>query len=290
MNNFSQILYIIPQSAGVLGQGTHQSKRRRFDKRTNRTMKKIIVAASAAIALWAAPASPSSAADMYRAPSLKDAPIVVPLFSWTGFYIGGHGGGVWSDVDFRHNGYTYYNGAYHDTLENDGFIAGGQFGYNLQSGNVVYGIEVDLGVIGLDGRKDHGYLVEAKASPSYYNRYSSSDSFYGDITGRLGYAFDRTLVYVKGGAAFIEPDFKCANNVWRYEDDDTLWGWTVGGGIEHMFRPNWSLKVEYRHFEFEDVTLTGKYGDVRFDATADAVTGGINYHFGREVEPLPVLK
>jgi outer membrane immunogenic protein len=253
--------------------------------------------------------STAYAADVYTGGgSLKDSPDFLPLSpAWQGFYAGGRIGGAWGDVDVS-NTYTYIQDPTVDSsISTSGVIGGGQIGYNLQSGNVVYGLEADLGVLDLSG--SGATQLQGGRAPLTAT-YSASGGFYGDITGRLGYAVGRTLFYAKGGAAFLNADFdshytgKYAE--FDYQDSDTFWGWTIGGGVEYKLRPGWSLKVEYQHFDFGDAAFShntsqnfdcglinhhwrgnmGCHSDLTTDAkvspTVDAVTVGVNYHFGHD--------
>jgi outer membrane immunogenic protein len=231
-----------------------------------------------------ASALPAKAADTYQGgpgASLKDEP-ALPTVSWAGFYFGNHAGYQWGSVDYRvfdlFNGLTPRKGSF----SADGVIGGGQAGYNFQAGHWVYGLEADLGGLDLSGKK-------LDITPPFPNRpFSSSGGIYGDITGRPGYAFDRTLIYAKGGAAFLNAEFRTLAS-----DRETLWGWTAGAGVEYKISPDWSAKVEYQHFDFGDVTFDSlppgiPQNDRRltFSAIADAVTVGANYHLNRGYEPL----
>jgi outer membrane immunogenic protein len=244
-----------------------------------RTMKKTIFAGISAIALLSAFAvAPVFAADIYRgdaAPaSFKDGRS--PLLSWTGFYLGGHVGGAWSTTDLLDSTpSTVYANSH---FSSEGVIGGGQFGYNLQSGSLVYGLEVDLGDADISGSKTIG---------SWH--YNTSGGLYGDITGRLGFAQGPALIYAKGGAAFLNATYKTGGTTLNSKDE-TTWGWTAGAGVEYMVRPNWSIKAEYQHFEFDDTTVlwpNSTTNTVKFSPTADAVTLGVNYHLGHTgYEPL----
>ena len=138
-----------------------------------------------------------------------------------------------------------------NTFKNEpsGVFGGGQIGYNFQSGPFVYGLEVDLGGMNLD---------HTKANPRVTTTYSKIESgFYLDVTGRLGYSFDRWLVYGKGGYAYYNGKVwvnETANVAWNSKD--SLDGWTAGGGVEYMLSPAWSLKVEYQYFDFGKERLT----------------------------------
>lgn len=133
---------------------------------------------------------------------------------------------------------------------------------------------------------DLGHTV---ANPSVTTTYSKIKSgFYGDVTGRLGYSFDRWLVYGKGGYAFYN------GKIWVNDTAATAWnsanslnGWTAGGGIEYQVSPAWSVKVEYQYFDFGTQRLTVDSTD-RYDnaLTVNTVKAGINYHLGAAYVPL----
>lgn len=266
----------------------------------------------------------ASAADLYdNGPSLKDAPFVPPPLSWEGFYVGGNVGGAWNTtvVDDK---YDYIGDpSSRNTLNGSGVIAGGQIGYNFQSGNLVFGPEIDLGYLGLPGSKSTALTPSPDCladNPAYQcvlnGNYKTSGGFYGDITGRLGYAVDNVLFYAKGGVAFLDLNVKskyvgqncsvsltelwhCQGytvpnqpSVFNFEHSDTLWGWTVGGGVEYALNQEWSVKIEYQHFDFGSTsfnyeasrTITGTNlqstisGEGKFSPSVDAVKVGVNYH------------
>jgi len=268
------------------------------------TLTKFALASTVALGTLAI-AAQANAADIYQ-PSLKDAPIVVAPPVWTGFYFGGHLGAAWTQLETRRN--DYWDGyADHDynyssfggkNLNDQSAFGGGQFGYNWQTGgNFVFGIEVDIGGLGSDNERtffastdEAGALVNVKAQ----------GGFYGDVTGRLGYAWGNTLLYAKGGFAWIQPELKVRAAV--YDDnldggvgyynhtfDDTLTGWTVGAGLEFLLNPNWSVKVEYLHYDFGldnnhwnwDANYADGYNNWKLfkdDFTVDTVKLGVNYH------------
>jgi outer membrane immunogenic protein len=215
-------------------------------------------------------------APVYKAPP----PVMYP--SWAGFYLGGTVGGVWADdkitdVDGLNNdpGFSY-------SLKDTGVIGGGVIGYNFQYGQFVYGVEADLGGIGF-GKT----IWEPNAVNVTSNHLGSG--FYGDVTGRLGYAVGSALFYAKGGWAFFDGKGNVDNTRGGFgggvvTTGSFTGGWTVGAGIEYAFAPAWSAKVEYQHFDFgsETATLvTPADGNFRFphDLTAETVKIGVNYHF-----------
>jgi outer membrane immunogenic protein len=239
------------------------------------------------LALMSAAASVSAtAADVYGSGAIgyKDGPYV-PV--WTGFYAGGHLGGAWSGIGVFDSFL-----ARDASFRADGVTGGGQLGYNVQQDHVVFGIEVDFGGLDVSGSRSIATQVIPALGPS---RWSVSGGFYGDITGRLGYSIDRTLIYAKGGAAFLNLDAKahvCTDACSDTGGSDTRWGWTAGGGVEHLLSPSWSVKVEYQHFDFGDESFRlnnfkGFFlGTDKFLVSSDAVAAGVNYHFGADSTPL----
>jgi outer membrane immunogenic protein len=223
-------------------------------------MKTFILASVSAVALMAAAsATTASAADIYRrdaAPSLKDGPVYMPAM-WQGFYLGAHLGGEWGDVKFQ-------DGRTKDEISTSGVMGGGQLGYNVQRGALVFGAEIDFGGMDLTGKKTVGNTI-----------YETNSAGYADFTGRLGIATGNTLIYAKGGAAVLA------------DDDADLWGWTAGAGIEHMLRPNWSVKLEYQHFDFGKETYEVNTGRaLTLEPVVDTVKIGVNYHFNQSAAGL----
>jgi outer membrane immunogenic protein len=252
--------------------------------------------------------SVSFATDIYSPPpgGLKDTPVPPPYsdhqaaFDWQGPYVGAHLGAVWGDVTVTDT-YTYYRDPTEvNTVDAKGLIGGGQLGFNFRSGQLVYGFEADFGGIDLSESKS-ARLVKSAAPLTA--KYSVSGGAYGDFTGRMGYAANRAFFYAKGGAAVATVDFTSnysgTNTEFNYAHSDTLWGFTLGGGVEYALHPKWSLKLEYQHFDFGDTTFENKLknsvgctrqhcptfnGDAAISPTADAVKVGVNYHFNDAID------
>jgi outer membrane immunogenic protein len=122
------------------------------------------------------------------------------------------------------------------------------------------------------------------------NTFSGIQSgFYGDVTGRLGYSFDPVLVYAKGGFAFFEGDAFVDNHLGACGPSagftsraktSGFAGSTIGGGLEYRYDPEWSVKVEYQHFDFgkRTATLHTTCGVEPYTngLTADTVSVGVN--------------
>jgi outer membrane immunogenic protein len=101
-----------------------------------------------------------------------------------------------------------------------------------------------------------------------------------------------TLLYGKGGFAFLDANRTFSTKLVGVgaTNINTFTGWTLGGGIEHVINPAWSLKAEYLHFDFgdQDFSLNGLANPSRFRETLeiDTVKVGVNYHFGTGYVPL----
>jgi outer membrane immunogenic protein len=247
-------------------------------------MKKLALAAAAIFALFTGTAS---AADM----AVKAQPVVapVPMFSWTGFYIGIHGGGAWFDKDWTGVGLIGGGGCGAPCPVPAGghtgssWLAGAQAGVNYQTGMWVLGAEIDGSWTDLKGSNVNGL------NAALLNN-SRTDAL-ATFAGRLGIASGPTLFYVKGGAALADDRFftsLIATGQTIQTTDATRWGWMVGVGVEYAFANNWSVKAEYNHMDFgshtETLQPTPGCACVAFqydvNQTVDLVKVGLNYRFG----------
>jgi opacity protein-like surface antigen/outer membrane protease len=200
-----------------------------------------------------APAPSSSApAPSYR-PIFKApvAPAPPPPWLWTGFYIGPHVGATVGTADFAD---PFGSSIFGDKVATPGFLAGGQVGYNWQApnSNWVLGVEAAASWLSSDGTNtclaSSGLFVSATCH--------ADPNAIATLTARGGYALGpsgRTLIYAKGGVAFVHDRFDIATNATpsvglaplTTSSGFTRVGWTVGAGVEHAIAPAWSVKVEY---------------------------------------------
>jgi outer membrane immunogenic protein len=198
----------------------------------------------------------ASAADIYQPPPPIDAPIYTPApaFSWTGAYIGIQGGYDW-------NRSVADSG---DTASIDGGIAGIYGGYNWQTPtNWVFGVDAS---INYDWAR--GPVVGAPGGT-----FGEVD-WKGFIRGRLGYAFDRFLIYGTAGGA-VAP-LQSVGTV--TSDKQTKLGWTVGAGAEMAVTDNVVVRLDYSYADFGRYNFTTP---VNFSATNKSHTlmGGIAVKF-----------
>lgn len=216
-------------------------------------MKKSFVALAAVISAGAA-----NAADLRQAPIYKAAPAPAAI-SWTGFYLGANGGGGWGRGCWTFIGTVPAVGLPAPLDEGcnspSGGIIGGQVGYNWQTGPMVFGLEAQGNWANLQGQNVS--LLPTPPFPASTNR-TRVDGL-GLFTGRLGFAWGSTLLYAKGGAAVVhqEHDFTLTGVVAPpVVANETRWGGTIGGGVEHKFTQNWSGAVEYNYVGLGTSRLT----------------------------------
>jgi outer membrane immunogenic protein len=245
-------------------------------------MKRFLLATTAAVAL----AAPAQAADMpVKAPPIMP---VTTVFSWTGLYIGAHAGGVWFNKDWTARDVTGPVPEGRHTASS--WLAGGQVGFNYQVNQWVLGLEAQFSATRLDG---------SHVSPNviFVVNHSRTD-FIGTIAGRVGMAWDRTLLYVKGGGSWardkffneLVPPFVTPLAEARTANV-TRWGWMVGVGGEYAFTGNWSVKLEYDYLDFGRRTHTFQPTpactctafDYEIRQNIHLVKVGINYRFGGPV-------
>ena len=131
--------------------------------------------------------------------------------------------------------------------DKNGLTYGVLGGYNYQLGQIVLGVEGDFA----------GWTVGKKRYTAITGDFLTAHSKWGgSIRGRLGYAADRALFYVTGGAAFVSRETSIPTTGISIGGDGTRWGWTVGGGIDYAFTNNWFTGIEYRYSQYESKTFT----------------------------------
>jgi outer membrane immunogenic protein len=233
---------------------------------------------AALIACAGMTAGPLAAADLERtpAPVVKSPPYVAPLYDWTGFYFGAHGGPAWSDGTVKDpTGAVFAPPGAGVNVSGSGWLAGGQLGYNKQLGAWVFGLEGDLSYTDIRGSTTSPFGVNV----------STRLDWLGTVTGRLGIAWDRTLVYAKAGAAFGETSVSAQLPLIVAHGADTRAGWTVGAGAEYALPNNWSVKAEYNYIDLGTRTITattplGPPIAADTKASEHIVKFGANYRFG----------
>ena len=210
-------------------------------------MKKSLAAAAAVIV---ASTVAATAADL----AVK-APMLSPISNWTGFYVGGHVGAGWGTTESTLDSLAAPGvpavaaGIPIAQNSRSGFLGGGQVGYNFQSGLAVFGVQADFA--GLDVKGTTPCLTVLSCS--------AKSNWLGTVSGRVGgVVADKTLVYVKGGAAWLNSNHTLnisalggAGTAASVSTDSTAFGWLLGMGAEYAFTRNWSAFIEYDYMDFD---------------------------------------
>jgi outer membrane immunogenic protein len=188
------------------------------------------------------------------------------LYNWTGFYVGLYGGGGWGRHD-RSN-----TNGFNNSYNSSGGLIGGLVGYNWQFNNpLVVGLEGDLAWASIKG--DDGGVGGTLDQSTY--------RWLGSVRGRLGYAANNWLFFGTGGWAFA--------NIRHFNDggagdsfNNTRSGWTLGGGVEYAFLPNWTVRADYRYFDFGSYSRSAPANLVvpySVSNKLQTVTAGLSYKF-----------
>jgi outer membrane immunogenic protein len=210
------------------------------------------------VALMAFLPASAFAADLAARMPVKAPPVAATIFSWSGFYIGGHVGYAWgrsrTDVGLP-DALDCGGGLSCESISHDvnGAFGGGYVGYNWQASSFVFGLEAEGGYIGARN------TVFSTIAPDH--RFETSYGAYGAFTGRLGVAVDRVLFYGKGGLAVARirnealDDFPTPDPDHIGRSDTTRLGWAAGGGMEYAFTNNWIVRAEYLYMQFDNKTV-----------------------------------
>jgi outer membrane immunogenic protein len=205
--------------------------------------------AAAILFLLAAPASTGAAS----ADPLPSAPLDA---QWGGFYAGGELGGAWSTFDWTYTNPNFFNTLGATLLGSDfsqsasGVIGGAFAGYNYQTGPWVLGVELSAAGSSLERQQPSPFFPAI-------DTYTSKIIWLATATGRVGYAWDRWLVFAKGGWAGADVELTLDDNLLGVSADSKTWanGWTLGAGAEYMLREGISLGVVY---DYVDLSIDGK--------------------------------
>jgi len=246
----------------------------------------------AGVALLAAIPVSAMAADLGRpapapAPVYTKAPPPIAQFNWSGFYLGGNLGAAWTtgNVTDTLTGLNFSN------TSNATFAGGGQVGFNYQISSLVLGIEGDFDWLSNNNNNSVGVVIPGPGLGHTFTA-SINNRWVTTLTGRLGFAWDRVLLYGKGGAAwvgnngFTVSDVTAGTSV-TVSNSSNRTGWTAGGGLEWAFANNWTARVEYDFIGLNsnnNNTFTVPSGVLAGDVfTANRnismVTVGLNYLF-----------
>jgi outer membrane immunogenic protein len=226
--------------------------------------------------------SPAIGADL---PAYTKAPVVVsPMYDWTGFYVGAFGGGGFGNHNLNNTlgpaGFANYTINYDAT----GGVAGGEFGYNVQSGSVVGGFEVTGFWSGIKG-SDLSQFTLGTLPIANIDATNLRDGV--TIRGRGGVAVDRLLLFFTGGWAygnFLHTDTNPGVGIDSFTTHRS--GLVAGGGIAYAITNNFIGKLEYSYFDYGRFVRSAPLNGVlpyTIDSTYSILTVGFDYKFGGPV-------
>jgi outer membrane immunogenic protein len=239
-------------------------------------MKKSLLAGVSLGAL--ALASGAQAADMPARPAYK-APALAPTpWSWTGFYVGANVGVAGARTRVSNPDLIFFPGSFDSNKT--GVIGGVQAGYNWQFNSIVVGLEGDISAASLNR--------STLAVPLGFtgDSFNGNMSALGTVRGRVGWAFDRVLVYGTGGVAIANLKDQYSSPIFPFtaSASSSATGWTAGGGVEYALFGNWTAKAEYLHVGFPSRStsispIPGNTYTFAFKDSIDIGRVGINYKF-----------
>ena len=229
-------------------------------------------------------AGAAQAADMpLKAPQQR----AIDTFSWTGFYIGAHFGGAWGTVESEvplgdlRSRLSESQGASivlpFSSHTINGFLGGGQAGFNYQVNSwLVLGVEGQFSAADISGSSPCLVLFKCTTDVNWV----------ASLAGRVGYTWDRTMLYAKAGVAWADTDYSAdllGAGVVNFTASKVRTGFMAGAGIEYAFMNNWSAKLEYNFMDFDTKSIGfGLEGDgccINVDVTQKIhlVKFGLNY-------------
>ncbi|MET0650929.1 MAG: outer membrane protein [Hyphomicrobiaceae bacterium] len=236
-------------------------------------LKKCVSHAMAGMALLVLAAGAARADGPYRrGPGPGPGMVILeppPIFTWSGFYIGGNIGAAWSNSTLTDDASVL---SY--TQSHSGFIGGGQLGYNYQIRNLVLGIEWDFDWTSIGETRNGLFLGNAFQA-------SAETDWMTTLSGRVGLTVERWLMYMKIGGGWVHNSASITNLTTgaSASTKNTDGAWLVGAGVEYAISNNWLLKAEYNYLGLSDRNVSA-FGDTyTFDRDIQMLKFGINYKF-----------
>lgn len=219
------------------------------------------------------------AADLRLLPAPAPQPqlpaVVFP--NWAGAYIGAHAGYLSgrSETSFPETGEIHF-------VDPNSFTGGLSAGYSMQRGRAVGGLEADLSVVDAKATVDTGPMPDPSIT-----QLQSTIAWNSHWRARVGYAFDRALLFMAGGLALAGVDNKAFDNgtgavaTWS----GTRVGWTLGGGVDYRVAPRASVRLEYLYDNYGAKTLAAQTVGVTTFAERESkldthtLRAGVHWHF-----------
>jgi outer membrane immunogenic protein len=239
-----------------------------------------LVLSTAAPLVFLMTALAAQAADLPQRPAYKEPAVVAPVFTWTGFYLGGDLG--WMQTNPKYVPGAVIAGAPFvvsslPVSDKQGVTYGFLGGANYQTGPLVLGVEADF----------TGWTVGTERYTAVTGDFITAHSKWGgSIRVRLGYAVDHALFYATGGGAFVSTNTAATGTGYSIGSDDIRWGWTAGAGIDYAFTDHWFTGIAYRYTQYESKVFTYPVGGLNLgivgfkqESSNNQVTARLGYKF-----------
>jgi outer membrane immunogenic protein len=224
------------------------------------------------------------AADLAIPPS-RSLPLP-PAFTWTSCYGGLHAGGGVGQKDLNDTTSALFptTGFSSANLNIRGYMLGGQIGCDYQLAS--------SWVVGLEGAVSGGNIggQTSFATPGIAgdtSTFKATTDFLMSATLRVGYAWDRWMIYAKGGAAWAGDKYDAFDSLssYAFEGLENRFGWTAGAGLEWAMWEDWSIRLEYQYYGFGqrsvlfiDSTISMTQGPENIKQNIQVITLGVNFH------------
>lgn len=210
---------------------------------------------------------------------------VIPPFTWTSCYAGVHAGGGWGKKDLTDSVGIFTSITNYSSVSDDvsGYQVGGQIGCDYQFASTW--------LVGIAGAASGGNISKTVTIPipsvPDAASFKSTTDFLASITGRIGYAWHRWMLYGKGGVALVGDRYHTDDlaGLFFFDATENRIGWTAGAGVEWAFTPEWSVRLEYDYYGFGtrsllfiDSVTTNPNAPANISQTIQLVTLGVNFH------------
>jgi outer membrane immunogenic protein len=217
---------------------------------------------------------------------LPQSPPISPPFTWTSCYGGLHAGGGLGQKELTDSAgaLSPLTGVTSANLNIDGYMLGGQLGCDYQfASNWVVGIEGSASGGDISGSTS----TATPTLPGDSATFKETTDFMMSATARVGYAWDRWMLYAKGGVAGAGDKYSLLDTLQTYDLEglENRIGWTAGAGVEWALWQDWSVRLEYDYYGFGqrsvtliDNTISGATGPENIRQTIQVITLGVNFH------------
>jgi outer membrane immunogenic protein len=202
-------------------------------------------------------------------------PVLAPVYNWGGIYVGLNGG-----YAFGTTNWTPPSGTGPGSFDISGGLVGGTLGANYQMGQFVLGIEADIDWTDISGSTTNTTTCGVTCT------FQTSNDWLGTVRGRVGYAWDRVLLFATAGGAFGDVKATLTNPGGAPSTDSTEFGWTAGGGVEVAITDNLTAKAEYLFVDLSNGSLSCTAGvcsgtaiTVPVSFETSLIRAGINFKF-----------